>query len=292
MKKILVVFIILYLFTFLSARDFKFGDIRKTIVLKDGSVLYGKINLEKCTKDSISFSTKYLKNAMIDKRGVKFFGSNLNSGIMFGILPFYNFSAGKDYKLIVPFISSLSTFNANVSSGLDFIYFSKEFEKDSEKYLYPNSAEENGELISGNFKYNGKFLVPTYIFRINVIPDTYKYKLDRANVYPYIGLGAGFDFGWVKYNITDVDSVMINQQMYDINDIKSNNHMFLGINYKFTVGVSYKIMDRITTVFEVIYYNDLFKQSLTDTEDNAKMKREKFTSKGFGMTIGFRFGKF
>ncbi len=292
MKKIYFLIILLFIVTFSQARDFKFEEVRKTLVLKDGSVLFGKINLERCTDDSISFSTKYLKNAMIDKKGVKFFGSNLNSGIMAGIIPFYNFKAGKKYSLTVPFVSTMSTFNANVSSGLDFVYFAKHFKKVSDKYLFSGSSDSNGEIIHGKYKYQAYLLVPTYTFRINVIPDEYKARLDRVNVYPYLGLGVGYDIGWMRYQITEVDSLEINGHTVDVKDIEDLKHMFLGLNYKFSIGVSYKIIDRITAVFEVLYYNSKFKQSLSDVEDKAKMDRETFKSNGYTIVLGFRFGKF
>lgn len=294
MKKLLALIILSSLFSLLAARDFKFDDVRKVMVLKDGSVLFGKIDAAKSKKDSICFTTKYISHAMIAKNGVKFYGSNLNSGMMFGIIPFYNFKTdGKKYSTPVPFISSMSTFNANVSSGLDIIYFykNKNFKKNAKKYLFAKD-ETQGELIQGDYKYKGNFFSPTYTFRINVLPDNIKYKLDEKNIYPYIGLGVGYNFAVVKYHITDRDSVSIDNTMYDIKDITDKNHFFIGLNYKFSLGVSYKIIDRIAAVFECLYYNSTYKQSLSDVEDKAKMEREKFTSTGFTIALGFRFGKF
>jgi len=293
MKKILILVILSLIFSMLVARDFKFEDVRKVMVLKDGSVLFGKIEADKSKKDSICFSTKYIKHAMIEKKGVKFYGSNLNSGIMFGIIPFYNFDTGDGkYFTPAPFISSMSTFNANVSSGLDLTYFYRSFKKSSEKYVYPKDNESNGALISGEYKYKGSFLIPTYTFRINVLPDDIKYKLDVKNIYPYLGLGVGYNFSMVKYHLADRDSVLIDTTTYDSRDMSEKNHFFIGLNYKFSIGVSYKIIDRIAVVLEGAYYNSTYKQTITDTEDKVKMEREKFTSSGFTLVLGFRFGKF
>ena len=213
---------------------------------------------------------------------------------MFGLIPFFNFKTDKKSSFVAPFFSTMSTFNANVSSGLDFIYFAKNFKKNSKKYLFV-SNDSNGEIISGKYNYQSKFLIPTYTFRINVIPDVYKYKLDEKNIYPYLSLGIGYDLGFVKYQILlpdSEDSLMINGTIVNKKDVKDALHMFLGLNYKFSFGVSYKILDRITTVFEILYYNAKFKQSLTDVEEKVKMDRESFKSDGYSIIFGFRFGKF
>ena len=55
MKKLYLILILLSVISLVFGRDFKFEQVRKILVLKDGSVLFGKINLEKCTEDSISF---------------------------------------------------------------------------------------------------------------------------------------------------------------------------------------------------------------------------------------------
>ncbi len=290
MKKISVILIFCVIITGLFAREFKFREIKKTIVLKDGSVLYGRINDEKSTKDSINFSSKYL-HATIARKGIKFFGKNLNSGIMFGVLPFFNFYSHKDNYFVAPIIGTLARFNEHVSSGIEIVYFSKRFSKTATKYLYEDS-ESNGDLIEGKYKYSGNYFIPTYTFKINIIPSEYKMNLDDKNIYPYLGLGLGYDFARVKYNITDMDSVYIRDKWVDKKDLENVTHTYLGLNYKLSVGFSYKIQDRITLVFEILYYNAIFKQSLSNTEEKVNMKRDKFYSKGISAIIGFRFGKF
>jgi hypothetical protein len=295
MKYFLFILLMFLLSVSLFARDIHYVKKPKILVLKDGSILYGIINPEKSTHDSINFSTPALKNLMINKENIKFFGLNLNNGFMLGahfdLMLKKNNEKNYDIKYSL-FISSTTAFNSHIATGFDVVYFNKFLRSNAIKYLYHDDKFNEGIPVEGKYQYGMNFIIPNYTIRFNFLPSFIKQYTDNISFYPYVSLGGGPDIGLVKTKLVNRDSLEINNQNYNIEDISQPNHYYFGLNYKYSFGFSFKIITKLAFVFEYINYHANYKEYLSATERDNDIEPDKFTIKGYTFLTGLRFGNF
>lgn len=263
------------------------------IQLKDGSIIKGSNVVE--TEDTVIVVNDIIGRTKISIDDIKYQSNNYNNGFMF----YYSeISKEKGEKFDAGSMFSISTAGAyddKISTCFDVSYFHRSYESDTLKFIHVdnyNLSKPSFGLVSSNFENDCHFIMPSLIFRMNVMPDFIQNFFDKLHLFPYVGVGGGYGLAILNYTRIDTSNFTLDGNNYSNEDIDYKNHYFGGFHYRLLYGVSYKFSTKSTLVFEFSLLNSIFEQFLTEDEKSFGLKKESYEISGLSMNIGIRFGVF
>ena len=263
--------------------------------LKDGSIIKGIIIEDEPYSERIIINNEIFGNLEIERRALHYMGKNYNTGLMFSLTQFSAEKGSSFDKGPMFSVSSAGAYDEKISTCFDLGYFFRVFDKNTKKYLHVSKGwmVSAGGIVPSDYEYKAHFIMPSIVMRLNMLPTFIQNILDKVNMFPYVGIGGGYELAIVNYTRIDTNAFTIpNEGDFYNKDIDYKTHFYGGLHYKGLVGLSYKISSKATLVGELIYQSSRFEQFLTDDEKDAGLKREKFSFSGICPSIGIRFGLF
>jgi hypothetical protein len=281
-----------FLFAFistLSASRIRTKDTSVNLHLKDGSRLKGEKIAE--TKDSLYIENRFLGELAIPKKIIRYASDNYNNGKMLAIIPFLNEEKNEAFasKPVYKF-SAARVFDERFSTSLDIGFMYQKFTHPTEKFLTSTTgADSLNDVYAGEYKYKANFIMPAIALRFSPLPLAFQKQLTtQYNLYPYLGISAGYNFGFVSYKLKE----STNDDVLSSTNFEDKTHLYFGMNYQAILGISVKVSTRTSFVFETVYEWTQFKQRLTDKEKNTSMEQDNFILQGAKFLLGVRFGLF